>query len=211
MAELNINEENMYSSEHIKSDVKCKSLLDYHYEAYNEYKGHLEKIIGGIKTNVLNLKKVNDRINSNDNFLSQLEAIENERQNLYKNRNDYFQSKKFTNPDQATIIEDSIARQSINKDENYNYIGGANNLVFDLSCIKDKPRYAEAILRQTSISVDYIKLSDDQIDHLKDIVYSEINPTYWVALDDLDTIEEELILNKQYIENHLSTLLEDLL
>lgn len=211
MAELNINEESMYSSGHIESDVKCKSLLDYHCEAYNEYKGHLEKIINEIKTKVLDLKKVNERINSNDNFLSQLEAIEKERQALYKKRNDYFQSKKFTNPTQEALTEDAIIRQSLNKDENYNYIGSMTNQIFDISSIKQNPRYAEAILRQTSISVDYIKLSDDQIDHLKDIVYSEINPTYWVALDDLDTIEEELILNKQYIENQLSTLLEDLL
>ncbi len=211
MAELIINENSMYLPDHIESDVKSKTLLNYHSQAFNENKKAIKKAVSELKTKIANFKSIQEKITSNELFLGQLEKIELERQSLYKKRNDYFESEKFSNPDQNTLIEDSEIRNFLNKDENYNPIGSISNLVFNISRINSNSRYAEAILRQNSFSAISIKLDEDQIEALKDIIYAEHDTEYESRLDALNTIEEELTLNRQYMENHLSTLLEDLL
>lgn len=211
MADLTINKDDLYNSSDIESDVKAKVLLDFHLESYNGYQGHIDKAINKIKIVVDNFNDIKERISSDDQFTAQLKEIDNERQALIKKRNDYFHSKKFTEPDQLNLIHDSEIRQHLNKDENYEYIGSVLNPIFNLTRLNGNARYAEAILRQSQISMISIPLTDDQVDLLKDIAYNGINSHYWPMLDDLDTIEEQLTLNRQTMSDTLSGLLEKLL
>ena len=211
MVKLNINREDLCIPENINSDVNSKKLLNYHFELYNEHTHNIKKIVSDIISSVSNLNKIKKEIITQDKFLKQLEQIELERKSLYKKRDNYFTSKKFTTPDQETFAEDSLIRQNLNNDKNYIYMGNMSNIVFDFSCINNNSRFAEAILRQTKNSVNNIKLTDKQIDTLKDLAYSMVNPEYEEMIDDLDIIEEELALNKHSIKDHMSCLLEGLL
>jgi len=211
MAEQILNTEDIYNSIDIESDVKSKALLDFHMDSVNEYKGHIEKSITKFKSLLANFNEIKNRITSNDLFLTQLEEIELERQALIKKRNNYFLSKKFIEPDQLTLIQDSEIRQHFNKDENYEYIGSVLNQVFNLARLKGNARYAEALLRQSNVCINSIPLSIDQVELLKDITFNGVDPHYWPMLDDLDTIEEQLTLNRQTTSDTLSGLLEKLL
>lgn len=211
MAGLTINKDDLYNSNDIESGVQSKLLLDYHLESYSGYQGHIDKSINKIKVVIDSFNEIKERISSSEQLTDQLKEIDSERQALIKKRNDYFQSKKFTEPDQLALIHDSEIRQHLNKDENYEYIGSVLNPIFNLTRLNGNARYAEAILRQSQISMISIPLTNDQIDLLKDIAYNGINSQYWPMLDDLDTIEEQLTLNRQTMSDTLSGLLEKLL